>query len=86
MVLNASPAPDRLDNLPKELIETVSVLIANTVEAGRLLGRVFSSNESQMAASELAKRLNIETVVVTAGASGSAVDCKGEILYQPTYF
>ena len=86
VVLNASPAPDSLAEIPKELLQAVSVLVVNSFEAGRLLGRVFSNSESPAAAAELAKKTGIELVIVTAGASGSAAVHRGEAVFQPSYF
>ena len=86
VVLNASPAPDGLGEIPKELLQAVSVIIVNTFEAGRLLGRTFSIAEGPSAAAELAKRSGVELVIVTAGASGSAAVQRGEAVFQPSYF
>lgn len=86
VVLNASPAPDSLSEIPQDLLQAVSVLIVNTFEAGRLLGRAFSQSESAVAAAELAKRTSIELVIVTAGAAGSAAVQRGETVFQPSYF
>ena len=86
VVLNASPAPDSLSEIPQDLLQAVSVLIVNTFEAGRLLGRAFSQSESAVAAAELAKRTGIELVIVTAGAAGSAAVQRGETVFQPSYF
>jgi ribokinase len=86
VALYASPAPDGLAEIPKELLQAVSVLIVNTFEAGRLLGRTFSNAESPSAAAELAKKSGVELVTVTAGASGSAAVQLGEAFFQPSYF
>ena len=86
VVLNASPAPDGLTEIPKDLLKAASVLVVNTFEAGRLLGRTFSNSESPAAAAELGKKSGIELVVVTAGASGSAAVHRGEAVFQPSYF
>ena len=86
VVLNASPAPDGLAEIPKELLQAVSVLIVNVFEAERLLGHTFSLAESSSAAAELAKRSGVALVIVTAGVSGSAAVQRGEAFFQPSYF
>lgn len=86
VVLNVSPAPDGLSQVPKELLQAVSVLIVNSFEAGRLLGRAVSHAESPAAAMELAKKSGVDQVIVTAGASGSAAVQRGETFFQPSYF
>ena len=86
VVLNASPAPDSLAEIPKDLLKAVSALIVNTFEAGRLLGRTFSNSDSPAAAAELGKKSGIELVIVTAGASGSSAVHRGEAVFQPSYF
>ena len=86
VVLNVSPAPDGLSQVPKELLQAVSVLIVNSFEAGRLLGRAVSHAESPAAAMELAKNSGVGQVIVTAGASGSAAVERGESFFQPSYF
>ncbi len=81
IVLNASPAPGEFSLLPKDLQASVSVLIVNGVEARRLLGR----QDNPHYAAELAQRFNIETVVVTAGATGSIAVRGKEFIHQPAF-
>ncbi len=83
VILNASPAPDKAAGLPKELLKAVSVVIVNSFEAGKLLGRELPPSD---AARELAKTLGVETCIVTAGASGSAACHQGVIVFQPSFF
>lgn len=83
VILNASPAPDKLSDLSKELLKAVSAVVVNSFEAGKLLGRDLSPSD---AARELVKVLGVEACVVTAGASGSAACHQGVVVFQPSFF
>jgi ribokinase len=83
VVLNASPAPQNASQLPRELLQSVTVLIVNAVEAQLLLGQPLSATA---AATELSKKLAIKTVVVTAGTAGSTACHDGEITHQAAYY
>ncbi len=83
VVLNASPAPQSFAELPGELRDGVTILVVNRVEAGRLLGR--APGDALDAAVRLARRLAVETVVVTAGAEGSAAVSHGVTALQPAF-
>ncbi len=83
VILNASPAPDKAADLPKELLKAVSAVVVNSFEAAKLLGRELSPSD---AVRDLAKALGVEACVVTAGASGSAACHQGVIVFQPSFF
>jgi ribokinase len=83
VILNASPAPGKLSDLPRELLRAVSVVVVNGFEAGKLLGRELTPSD---AARELAKALAVKACVVTAGASGSAAWQDGVVVFQPSFF
>jgi ribokinase len=85
VVLNASPAPAYIGDIPKGFLEVTDVLVVNAVEAEVFLGRKMQINALANDATELAKKLKIEIVVITAGASGSAVFSAGQALYQPAF-
>jgi ribokinase len=83
VVLNASPAPADTSSFSKEFLAMVDVLVVNAVEAAVFLGRKINTNALAGDAAKLAQKLSIGTVVITAGASGSAISTKGMMLYQP---
>lgn len=72
VVLNASPAPSRPNDLPAALLEAVDLLAVNGLEAERLGGfPVASLATAKDAASRLRERFGIATVVVTVGDLGA---------------
>ena len=83
VILNASPAPGKAADLPKEFLKAVSVVVVNTFEACKLLGRELLPSD---ASRELAKSLGVGTCIVTAGASGSAACHQGAVIFQPSFF
>lgn len=85
VVLNASPAPESFAALPRDLARSISVLVVNGVEAGRLLGHTLKPGDIPAAAAGLSARLQIETVVVTAGEAGSVAVRRGETARQTAY-
>ena len=83
VILNASPLPSRLEDVPISLWQATSMLSVNAVEAGALLGRPVDVSSAAEAATLLARRLTLATVVVTLGANGSVVWCDEKLCTQP---
>lgn len=82
VVLNASPAPDGWGALPEALRRATSVLIVNRVEAARLAGR---PDRSGGAASAVAARTGVATVIVTLGAEGNEGIADGKLVRQEAF-
>ena len=85
VVLNASPAPDRVSDLPRDLWRNTSVLVVNAFEAGRLLGRPFRAEEVESDLRDLSRALDIALVVVTLGADGAVALAEGRVHAQPAF-
>jgi ribokinase len=86
VVLNASPVPDPVQGLPRELWRATSVLVVNRVEAGRLLGSsIEGAQAAGHAALELNRRFGIETTVITLGAEGAVAAKDGSVIHQPAF-
>lgn len=86
VILNASPAPARLEDVPEALWDATKVLVVNRVEAGIILGRtVDSSAAAAKAALDLHELFEIETVILTLGAEGSLGVQGGGIVWQPAF-
>lgn len=85
VVLNASPAPETPAGLPRSLLEATSILIANALEAGRLLGRPVQVATAMSDTAALAEALGIATIVITFGAEGVAGYERDGFAFTPAY-
>ena len=85
VILNASPAPPDWTAIPAGLWQATSVLVVNAVEAGGLLGHPVDAADAPDAASALADRLGIATIIVTLGAGGSVAWQDGRVVRQAVF-
>jgi ribokinase len=75
VILNASPIPGNTSDISPELWRLATTIIANGSEASRLAYRPVQPSgldEARLLASDLRKRMSVQTVVITLGAIGAA--------------
>ncbi|HET7714445.1 MAG TPA: ribokinase [Bauldia sp.] len=84
VVLNASPAPEGWAAIPEDLRQTVSVVVVNRMEAGRITGHDADAKPSSLAAS-VASRTGADTVLLTLGAGGAIGYAHGMTVEQPAF-
>lgn len=68
VVLNASPAPRRLTDVPPALLDAATVLVVNEVEAARLAGTDAAAADL---AAALAAAVKAREIVITRGGRGA---------------
>lgn len=67
VILNPAPATD----LPDEILEKVSIITPNVIEAERLTGIIVTEEKTAAEAADLLHKQGIETVIITMGALGA---------------
>jgi ribokinase len=71
-ILNAAPAPERLDEQVRELSSLADILVVNRVEAAMLAGHATHELvDPEATARELRDQFGASTIVVTLGEAGS---------------
>ncbi len=78
VILNPAPAPTEPESLPVKLLDRVDVLVPNTIELAQLTGIDPSGNASELGAA--ARRLGVETVVVTRGSAGALIVTDDDVM------